>query len=276
MDFCFLDAWHDFLPRDGGHVVAVCGGGGKTSLLAAAAAALRAGGTPVAVTTTTRTEPLPWPGLRIAPWAEVAAGALRDEPLLFVQGGEHPDGKWRGVTPAEADELGRLLPRHVVLVEADGSAGLPVKLHRDDEPVWPARTSLAIVVMGLSAVGRPIGEVLHRHGRLPAPEMPRDPAEVWSWELMFRLLHGPGGYLARVPPGVPVALALTQLAACADAVGLFGFIGRVMDEAGVPLVVLGELAGGQPQLRTTCRVDGAAPPTPPADAATDAATGGAP
>ena len=265
MEFCFLDAWHDFLPREGGHVVAVCGGGGKTSLLAAAAAALRAAGTPVAVTSTTRTEPLVWPGLRVAAWAEVAQGALRDEPLLFVQGGEHADGKWRGLAPAEVDALGGLLPRHVVLVEADGSAGLPVKIHRDDEPVWPARTSLAIVVMGLSALGRPVGEVLHRHGRLQAPGLPRDPAEIWSWELMFRLLHGAGGYLARVPAGVPVVVALTQLAACADSVGLFGFVARVMDEAGVPLVVLGELAGEHPHLRTTCRVDGSGPPTAPPD-----------
>ncbi len=259
MDFCFLDAWHDFLPREGGHVVAVCGGGGKTSLLAAAAAALRESGAPVAVTTTTRTEPLAWPGLRAVSWEDVAAGASRDEPLLFVRGGEHPDGKWRGLEPAQADLLGGLLPRHVVLVEADGSAGLPVKLHRDDEPVWPARTSLAILVLGLSALGRPVGEVLHRHGRLPAPGLPRDPAEAWSWDLMFRLLHGPGGYLSRVPAGVPVAVALTQLAACADSVGLFGFVGRVMEEAGVPLVVLAELAGERPQLRTTCRADAGAP-----------------
>lgn len=259
MDFCFLDAWHDFLPREGGHVVAVCGGGGKTSLLAAAAAALRESGAPVAVTTTTRTEPLAWPGLRVVSWAEAAAGAARDEPLLFVRGGEHPDGKWRGLEPAQADLLGGLLPRHVVLVEADGSAGLPVKLHRDDEPVWPARTSLAILVLGLSALGRPVGEVLHRHGRLPAPGLPRDPAEAWSWDLMFRLLHGQGGYLSRVPAGVPVAVALTQLAACADSVGLFGFVGRVMEEAGVPLVVLAELAGERPQLRTTCRADAGAP-----------------
>jgi probable selenium-dependent hydroxylase accessory protein YqeC len=268
MEFCFLDAWHDFLPREGGHVVAICGGGGKTLLLAAAAAALRSAGTPVAVTTTTRTEPLVWPGLRVAPWAEVTNGALRDEPLLFVQGGKHADGKWRGLAPAEADALGGLLPRHVVLVEADGSAGLPVKIHRDDEPVWPARTSLAIVVMGLSALGRPVGTVLHRHGRLPAPWLPRDPAEIWSWDLMFRLLHGPGGYLAHVPDGVPVVVALTQLAACADSVGLFGFMARVMDEAGVPLIVLGELAGEHPHLRTTCRLDGAGPPAVPLGDAT--------
>ncbi|MHB8080115.1 MAG: selenium cofactor biosynthesis protein YqeC [Candidatus Krumholzibacteriia bacterium] len=268
MAFCFLDAWHEFLPREGGHVVAVCGGGGKTSLLRAAAIALRSVGALVAVTTTTRTEPLDWPGMRVASWPEVADGALRDEPWLFVRGGEHADGKWRGLAPEQADALGGLLPRHVVLVEADGSAGRPVKLLRDDEPVWPARTSLAIVVMGLSAVGRPIGAVLHRHGRLPAPWLPDDPAAVWSWDLMFRLLHGAGGYLAHVPAGVPVVVALTQLAACADSVGLFGFVGRIMDEAGLPLIVLAELAGAQPHLRTTCRLDDDGPAAPPPGGAT--------
>ena len=254
MGFGFLDAWDDYLPTEGGHVVALCGGGGKTSLLACAAAALRARGARVAVTTTTRTEPLAWPGLRTREWDELVAGAPGNDALLFVRRGAHPDGKWRGLAPDEVDALGELLPGHVVLVEADGSAGRPVKLHREDEPVWPGRTSLAVVVMGLGAVGLPIGEALHRHGRLPSPHLPADPAAPWDWEMMFRLLAGPGGYLARVPAGRPVVVALTQLGACVDGPGLFAFIGRVMGEANVPLVTLGELAGEHPGLRTAWRV----------------------
>ncbi len=260
MDFQFLDAWDAFLPAEPGHVVALFGGGGKTALLEACAAALGRRGAPVAVTTTTRTEPLAWPGLETREWADLAAGRGGPAPgCVFVRRGVLPDGKWEGLAPDEVDRLDALLPGRVTLVEADGSAGLPVKLHRADEPVWPGRASLAIAVLGLSAIGEPAADVLHRHGRLPAPWLPEDPRAPWTWELMFTLLAGPGGYLARVPRGVPAAVALLQLGSCADSVGLFGFLGRVMGEAGVPLVVLGELDGRVPSLRTACRseADGA-------------------
>jgi len=144
---------------------------------------------PVAVTTTTRTEALQWPGLRLADWEDVEG--CRGEPFLFVRRGGLADGKWRGLEAAEVDRLGRLLPDHVVLVEADGAAKLPLKLHRDDEPVWPGRTSLAILVMGLSALGLPLAAALHRHGRIAAPWLPSEPDAAWTWDLLLRLLAGP-------------------------------------------------------------------------------------
>lgn len=252
MDFQFLDAWDAFLPGEAGHVVAVFGGGGKTSLLQCCAAALRRRGVAVAATTTTRTEPLAWPDLEVCEWSDVRAGRQPAAgATLFVRDGVLPDGKWNGLAPGAVGRLAELPPGRVVLVEADGSAGLPVKLHREGEPVWPGRTSLAIATLGLSAIGEPTAAVLHRHGRLPADWLPEDPQAPWTWDLMFRLLAGPGGYLARVPAGVPPVVALLQMRACADSVGLFGFLGRVMGEAGVPLVLLGE-AGSRPSLRTAC------------------------
>lgn len=263
MNYGFLESWDAFLPRAGGHVVAIFGGGGKTSLLRAAAETLWRGGTPVVVTTTTRTEPLDWPGLQVVDWEEFGAGAPAAAAaggatlggLLCVRRGFLAEGKWQGLAPDEVGELARRLPERVVLVEADGSGGLPVKLHRPDEPVWPQPCSLAIAVMGLSAVGAPLGQVLHRLGRLTRAGVPADPAAPCDWDVLWRLLAGPDGYLARVPPGVPAAVALLQLGAARDSVGLFGFLARVMGEAKVPLVVLGELAGPAAGLRTAYRRD---------------------
>lgn len=269
MNYGFLETWDAFLPRAGGHVVAIFGGGGKTSLLRAAAEALWRGGTPVVVTTTTRTEPLDWPGLQVMDWEEfgaggpaAAGGGAAPGGLLCVRRGFLAEGKWLGLAPEEVEELARRLPERVVLVEADGSGGLPVKLHRPDEPVWPRICSLAIAVMGLSAVGAPLGRVLHRLGRLSRPGVPEDPATPCDWDVLWRLLAGPDGYLERVPPGVPAAVALLQLGAARDSVGLFGFLARVMGEGNVPLVVLGELAGPEAGLRTAYRRDEAAAAAP--------------
>lgn len=254
MDFGFLPAWDEFLPREGGHVVSLFGGGGKTSLLRAIAGACRGRGVPVLLTCTTRTEPLAWPELEVLEAGAEAAGRGTSGPVPFLRDGVLPDGKWRGLSPAAVDELGRTWPGHVAVVEADGSAGRPLKLHREGEPVWPRRTSLALAVVGLSAVGRPLREVLHRHeGPRPPWLGAAEPDAPWTWEQTFELLAGPGGYLARVPPGVPAAVVLSQLDDQADAIGLFAFAGRLMDEARVPLIVFAELGADPPRLRTAYR-----------------------
>ncbi|WOC76787.1 selenium cofactor biosynthesis protein YqeC [Intestinibacillus sp. NTUH-41-i26] len=51
----------------------------------------------------------------------------------------------------------------ITLCEADGAHGLPLKLHRPDEPVLPPQTSLCLIVAGLSALGRPVGAAVHRY-----------------------------------------------------------------------------------------------------------------
>ena len=58
MRYSFLDPWHVFLPREAGHVVALCGSGGKTSLLAEIARLWPGEGLPVVATKPTRTQPL--------------------------------------------------------------------------------------------------------------------------------------------------------------------------------------------------------------------------
>ena len=52
-----------------------------------------------------------------------------------------------------------------VLVEADGSAGLPLKAHAPHEPVIPAEAARTILVVGASGFGRPIREAAHRPER---------------------------------------------------------------------------------------------------------------
>ena len=56
----------------------------------------------------------------------------------------------------------RLLPlADYILVEADGSKGLPLKAHRPWEPVVPPCTSLTIGIAGASGIGKPVREACH-------------------------------------------------------------------------------------------------------------------
>ncbi|MFH1845208.1 MAG: selenium cofactor biosynthesis protein YqeC [bacterium] len=250
----FIQPWHQILPRDGGHILSFAGGGGKTSLLATVAAQYCQLGVPVIATTTTRTEPLAWPGLEI--WDQARLEQPPDwttTGLLYIHDGTHADGKWRGLRPEVVDDLHRLWPEAVVLVEVDGSGGFPVKLHRENEPVWPGRTALVFWVLGLTAIDGTVAEVLFRQERLPVPwTQTLDPEDSWSWRHTMQLLTGPGGYLSRQPAGLPAYLAVCQLDSLEDSLGLLEFTGQVLQETRIPLVLLCELARETPHLQVVC------------------------
>ena len=56
----------------------------------------------------------------------------------------------------------------LVLVEADGSRGLPLKFPGEQEPVIPDNADEILVVCGLNGLGKPAREVCHRLERVTA------------------------------------------------------------------------------------------------------------
>ena len=228
------------------------GSGGKTSLMRALADFYREISVPVVLTTTTRSEPLSdLEALEISGLASRDGADLPD--VFFLHAGHLPDGKWAGLSPDEVDGLGVTLPDRTVIVEVDGAAKLPLKLHREGEPVWPGRTSLGIVVMGTSAVGSKTEDVLHRFGRLDWPPLGElQPWTVWEWDHTLSLLLEPGGYLSRVPADIPCVLALTGMGEQPDSIGLFDFVGRAMGHERLPLAMFCDLASDRPVIRTAC------------------------
>lgn len=255
MNFSFVDPWHEFLPREGGHVVCVCGSGGKTSLIRRLAEHYRDEGVPVVLTTTTRTEALDEFPVADVDDAEALAG-LAGEPAFFVRGGVDEQQKWLGIVPSAVDAMGESWPDRVVLVEVDGSAGKPLKYYRPGEPVWPMRTSLALVVMGLQAMDEPAAEVVHRFGQAEyAPLADLAPGTLWNWDHLLTLLTGESGYLDQIPCGLPTVLVLAGMGQAQDSIGLFDFMGRAMADERIPLAVLCELAGPEVSVRTVCRRD---------------------
>lgn len=175
----------DFLPIPHG-ITAILGGGGKTTLLLRLARELCTAGRVLVTTSTHIFPPADIPTLS-EPTPESIRQFFRTESLLYL--GE----------PAENGKLGApRLPFSVlreladfVLVEADGSRGLPLKAHAPHEPVIPDETALRIYVVGVDAFGERICDAAHRPARYAAL-VEADEQAIVTPELAARALKREG------------------------------------------------------------------------------------
>lgn len=170
-------------------VTAVIGGGGKTFLLRTLGEELVKAGRKVLLCTTTKI--FPFDGLPCV--METGADALlaaRARGGLVCAGTLLDSGKLTApaVPMAQLEAL-----FDCVLVEADGSAHLPLKAHAPHEPVIPAEAAQTICVVGASGFGKPIREVAHRPKRYAelagAAETDLVTPEVAAAVLMAEKLH---------------------------------------------------------------------------------------
>lgn len=142
-----------------GDVVSLIGAGGKTSTLVALAHELADEGWRVLATTTTR---IGEDQLRLMPHtlrydagSPAMAAAMAEQRFVFaysdLRGGKAygPSADWFGwaLDAVDAD---------VLLIEADGARGLPLKAPYEHEPVIPPETSLVIPIASLSVLGQPL------------------------------------------------------------------------------------------------------------------------
>ena len=145
--------------------ITVIGAGGKTT--AVRSLAHRLSGFSVLWTTTTHIYPAPPEDCRLRlanPTAEPLAAALAEPGVVCA--GVPAGKKWTALSPESWAAACRAAD--YIVCEADGAHRLPLKLHRPDEPVLPAGTTHVLIVLGLSALGRPVGEVVHRYALHPA------------------------------------------------------------------------------------------------------------
>ena len=143
-------------------VTALIGGGGKTTLLYALAEELRPLGTVVLCTSTHIRVPERYPP--VTGGAVAIAAALAADGVICA-GTPAENGKLTA-PPVPFDELASLAD--YVLVEADGSRGLPLKAHAPHEPVIPANAGNVILVAGADGFGKPVSRVCHRPERWAA------------------------------------------------------------------------------------------------------------
>ena len=169
--------------------LALVGAGGKTSLLLALAGELQGAGKRVLASTTTKMwhqEASLLGGalfLGSTPtWRKDLRKRLGQKGIVFLAERSLDSGKVQGVGQEVLDALFREEDVDYLVVEADGSAGHPLKAPAAHEPVIPRTATGVVALMGLEALGRPSG-----------PEM------VFRPEALQRLTGiQPGGVLSAV------------------------------------------------------------------------------
>ena len=143
-------------------VVSIAGAGGKTTLMFALARSRAREGYTAAVMTTTHIL-CPKPSETLA----VVTGGPQEAARAFSQGklvaAGSPDAECFKMTAPAGETMQYLLDHaQALIIEADGSKRLPIKFPNATEPVLLPQTNRVVVVAGLSALGRPLGEICHR------------------------------------------------------------------------------------------------------------------
>ena len=137
-------------------ITAVVGSGGKTSLIQELAQSYRAQGKSVFVTTTTHM----FQEAETLCTADAAQIIGRLTQTGFVMAGLSDGIKIKGLPKETYDAVCKAAD--VVLVEADGSRGLPLKYPNHTEPVIPDNADEILVVCGLHGIGQKAKDCCHR------------------------------------------------------------------------------------------------------------------
>jgi probable selenium-dependent hydroxylase accessory protein YqeC len=150
--------------------VALVGGGGKTRLMFVVAEELRQAKKRVITSTTTKI----WHRQAIdsthvsfvqshPAWKDELSEVLQIHGHGFLGHSLLDSGKVRGIDPSLADELYQGKEVDYLIVEADGSAGRPVKAPAEHEPVIPPSTTKVVGMLGLEALDQEVSpEIVFR------------------------------------------------------------------------------------------------------------------
>jgi len=199
-------------------VISLVGAGGKTTLMFRLAKELFLRGRKVVTTTTTKILE-PAPGETGSLFVDSDEERIKD----FVRshlGRYHritaarerlDSGKLRGVSPDLVDELCRFREVEVVIVEADGAAGRPVKAPREHEPVIPTSTTLIVAILGVDGLGMKLSEKdvfqPERISKITGIPM----GERLTDEAMATLVTHPEGIFKGTPPSARVIAFLNKV-----------------------------------------------------------------
>lgn len=146
-------------------VISLTGAGGKTTLMFRLAKELLLEGKKVVTTTTTK----------------ILGPASEETPYLFIDPDEEKvrqfitchlseyghitiarerleSGKLRGISSTLVNGLWSLEGIDMMIIEADGAAGRPVKAPREGEPVIPPNTTLVVAILGVDGIGKELNE----------------------------------------------------------------------------------------------------------------------
>ena len=145
--------------------IALVGGGGKTTLMFALTDELKRKGKRVLASTTTKVwhrEALEYEKVLLieddGDWKNKKAEGLSIERSAFVGKSILDTGKVEGISATLADEIFHDSNVDYLVVEADGSAGRPLKAPAEHEPVVPGSVTMVVAMMGLEAMSARLDE----------------------------------------------------------------------------------------------------------------------
>jgi len=151
-------------------VVSFIGSGGKSTIISKLASELSSAGQKVLITTTTKFYPFPeLTHFTVNNELNIISklkNHFKNNNLAVLGSRFNAENKIEGVSTDEIFNLKNNLPV-TILVEADGSRGLPVKGYNPDEPVIPECTELVLALAGADAIGKPLTQqIAHRPQQL--------------------------------------------------------------------------------------------------------------
>lgn len=233
-----------------GDVVSFIGAGGKTSTLIGTGYELAEDGWRVLATTTTN---IPEDQLKLFPYAvsmdvgSVAISeALTEHKFVFLYHHIY-DGMVYGLPQGTIPSLIDVVDSDVMLVEADYSAGRPLKAPKQSEPLIPSETSLVVPVASLSVLGQELNEkhvynaqaVMNRYGFVEGNRI-RSP---WVAQVLRDETLG----LYGVPDGMRIVAFLNQTAPVGYARARARLIARlVLRQPRIGGVAIGSARGAEP------------------------------
>lgn len=152
-----FDTLNDIVFVDKQCVIAITGGGGKTTTLIALGEYYRAKGLSVLLSTTTKMQsPLYFDFEVDHVFTDESDFFMHDvkkgESVLYAQ--EHLMNRKKCISPR--DEILPLMSKRfdVTIFEADGARCLPLKKHRECDPVIPENVTSVIALAGMSALNK--------------------------------------------------------------------------------------------------------------------------
>ncbi len=190
------------------------GGGGKTTLMFALAREAVASGRRVVTTTTTRILP---PSSGDSPAilegeidpARVRGALAAHRHVTVARGRETETGKLVGFGAGELESLRAAAVADLVIVEADGSAGRPLKAHADHEPVVCPSADRVIVLVGADVIGEPLGDETVHRGALLASRFSVASGTLLDPSLVARVILE--DHLGAVPSSASVTVLLNRV-----------------------------------------------------------------
>ena len=236
-------------------MISLTGAGGKTTLMFRLARELSIKGKKVITTTTTKIlKPSKDESLHLF----VSGDETRMRDFVDRHLGEYgyitlakeriEGGKLRGISPEFADSLWSLYDIDVLVIEADGASGRPVKAPREGEPVIPSSTTLVVAILGLDGVGKELNDqhVFQANRVSKLTGIPEN--EKMTEEGMALLMTHPEGLFKGAPNSSRLATFLNKVD-IPDGLNKGRRIARIIFEKGYPgieRVILGQLKSEPP------------------------------